>query len=182
MSPYTASKASAELLVTSYYNTFALPVIILRLNNVYGMHQAPNKILPSFISLLKKNEKIKIRGNGYKVRAFSHVYDVTNAIDLIIMKGSVGETYQIDNTDDECTILDIAKGLILLIVNDKFDKDKDYEPYLEFIEDTELNNKRYFVSNDKLRDLGWIQEIPLVEGLVEMIKWTTDEDVSNHLG
>ena len=168
--PHAVSKASAELLVTSYYHTYNLPVIITRLNNVYGLNQSPHKMIPTFISLLKQNKKIKIRGDGSNVRAFSHIYDVTNAIDIIIQHGIVGDIYNLNNQQDECSILDIAKGLVLLMVSDKFKSAEDFEPYIEFTEDTKNHNKRYFSRNDKLQKLGWRPEIPLIDGLVEMIK------------
>ena len=167
--PYAASKASSELLVNSYYHTFKLPVIMVRLSNVYGLHQPLDKLIPKFIAFLKDKKKVTIYGDGSKVRNFSHVYDVTNAIDLIILKGEIGETYQMDNTDDECTVLDIAKGLILLMVNVKFETDEDYEPYIEYVAAPSKDTIRYYVSNDKLKTLGWVSEIPFVEGLVEII-------------
>lgn len=170
MNPYAASKASAELMAISYYHTFKLPVVLARLNHVYGLHQSPTKILPTFISLLNQNKKIKIRGDGLDICAFTHVYDVTNAIDLIILDGVLGETYQIDNKADECSILDIAKGLILLMVNDKFRTPAEFEPYLEFVHGEEKEKKRYFVHDRKLAKLGWIQEIPFIEGVIELIK------------
>ena len=106
------------------------------------------------------------------VRTYSHVYDVTNAIDLIILKGAIGETYQIDNKVDECNVLEIAKGLILLMVNVKFETDEDFEPYIEYVTDPSLTatTARYYVSNDKLKKLGWVSEIPFIEGIVELIK------------
>lgn len=176
--PQAVSKASAELLVTSYYHTFNLPVIITRLNNVYGLHQSPENILPSFISSLKKKQKIKIHGDGSNIRAFTHVYDVTNAIDLIIQNGSIGEIYHLDNPQDECSIIDLAKGLILLMVSDKFSTAEDFEPYIEFIEDAKTSDKRYFSRNDKLQKIGWFPEISLIDGLVEMIKTDTSTSTS----
>jgi dTDP-glucose 4,6-dehydratase len=172
--PYAASKASAELLVTSYYCTFNLPVIITRLSNVYGLHQSGDKIIPKFIALLKEDKKVTVYGDGKTLRTYSHVYDVTNAIDFVILKGEVGETYQLDNKDDECSVLDIAKGLILLMVDVKFETDEDYEPYIEYVTDPSPtatgSSARYYVSNDKLKKLGWVSEIPFVEGIVELIK------------
>jgi dTDP-glucose 4,6-dehydratase len=174
--PYAASKASAELLVTSFFHTFKLPVIIVRVGNVYGLHQSPDKIIPKFIRLLRDKKKLTVYGDGKKFRTFSHVYDVTNAIDFIVLNGVIGETYQMDNKKEECTILDIAKGLILLMVNLKLDTPDDFSPYLEFVEEdgeSDSPDNRYYVSNDKLTDLGWVPEIPFIEGIVELIKIET---------
>ncbi len=174
--PYAASKASAELLVTSFFQTYKLPVMIVRVGNVYGLHQPPEKIIPKFIKLLREKKKLTVYGDGKTFRTYFHVYDVTNAIDFIISKGVIGETYQLDNKKEECTILDIAKGLVLLMVNVNLQTPEDFSPYLEFVE---VDNKsdplynRYYVTNDKLSELGWVPEIPFIEGLVEMIKKET---------
>lgn len=170
--PYAASKASAELLVTSYFHTFHLPVVIARLSNVYGIHQSSDNIIPKFIKLLKEKKKIKINGDGSLIMPFSHVYDVTNAIDIIILNGTVGETYQIHNKHDECSILDIAKGLVLLMIDVKLETDEDFAEHIEFVADDQSDTKkayRYYVSNDKLKDIGWISEIPFIEGIDELI-------------
>lgn len=173
--PYAASKASAELLVTSYFHTFNLPVIIVRLSNVYGIHQPADNLIPKFIKLLKENKKITIYGDGSLILPFSHVYDVTNAIDVIISYGTEGETYQMHNKQDECSILDIAKGLVLLMVDVKLESDEDFVEYIEFVDKSDLdvngkNANRYYVSNDKLKKIGWVSEIPFLEGIDELIK------------
>ena len=171
--PYAASKASAELLVTSYFHTFKLPVVIARLSNVYGIHQSPDNIIPRFIKSLKENGSLTIHGDGSLILPFSHVYDVTNAIDIIILNGTVGETYQMHNKQDECSILDIAKGLVLLMIDVKLETDEDFAEYIEFVKDDQpeaTNANRYYVSNDKLKDIGWVSEIPFIEGIDELIK------------
>jgi len=170
-SPYAASKASADLLVTSYFHTFQLPVVIVRLSNVYGIHQPSDNIIPTYIQLLRENKKITIYGNARRTLPFSHVYDVTNAIDIIIANGNIGETYQIHNKQDECSILDIAKGLVLLMIDVKLETDEEFAEYIDFVEcDTPaLDVKRYYVHNNKLKDIGWVSEIPFIEGLDELI-------------
>jgi dTDP-glucose 4,6-dehydratase len=125
---------------------------------------------------LREKKKLTVYGDGKTFRTYFHVYDVTNAIDFIISKGVIGETYQLDNKKEECTILDIAKGLVLLMVNVNLQTPEDFSPYLEFVE---VDNKsdplynRYYVTNDKLSELGWVPEIPFIEGIVEMIKKET---------
>jgi dTDP-D-glucose 4,6-dehydratase len=169
--PCAASKASADLLVMSYFHTFALPIVIVRINNVYGIHQSSDNIIPRFIKALKEKKKITIKGNGSQILPFSHVYDVTNAIDTIILKGTIGETYQVQNKEDECSIIDIAKGLVLLMVDVKTE---DFAEFIDFIDDDDdeasSKNIRYYVSNDKLKSLGWVSEIPFIEGIDELIK------------
>ena len=172
--PYAATKASAELLATSYHHSFKLPVIITRGNNVYGPNQYPEKLIPKFIKQLKEGKKVTIQGDGSNVRGFLHVWDVTNAIDIVIDNGIIGEVYNIGSEkDDEFSVRDIAKGLILMIKKDqKFTREEDYEPYIEYIEDRPFNDKRYFISNEKMKELGWIPEVGFLEGLTELIGGT----------
>lgn len=170
--PYAASKASAELLVSSYYHTFKLPIIITRGNSVYGPNQNPLKLIPKFIKALKDGGKIVIHGDGSSVRGFLHVYDATSAIDLILEKGVVGEIYNIGcEPDDECSVIDIAKGLVLLIVSNNLSTEEDFSQYIEYDEclPTTMKDKRYFVSNYKLKKLGWKLEIPFIDGLLGLI-------------
>ena len=172
--PYAATKASAELLATSYHHSFKLPVIITRGNNVYGPNQYPEKLIPKFIKLLKEGKKVTIQGNGTNVRGFLHVWDVICAIDIIIEKGEIGEIYNIGSEkDDEFSVRDIAKGLILIMNKDKnktFKYEEDYEPYIEYIEDRPFNDMRYFISNKKIKDLGWKPEVNFLDGLVDLIE------------
>jgi len=167
--PCAASKASADLLVMSYFHTFALPIVIVRISNVYGIHQSSDNIIPRFIKALKEKKKITIKGNGSQILPFSHVYDVTNAIDTIILRGTIGETYQVHNKEDECSIIDIAKGLVLLMIDVKTE---DFAEYIEFVNDDDdaPKNIRYYVSNDKLKSIGWVSEIPFIEGIDELVK------------
>lgn len=170
--PYAASKASAELLVSSYFHTFKLPIIITRGNSVYGPKQNPQKMIPKFIKALQEGEKINIHGDGSRVRGFLHVYDATTAIDLILDKGIIGEIYNIGcESDDECSVLDIAKGLILLMINNNLKTEEEFSQYLEFDETChKMKDKRYFVSNYKLKKLGWKLEIPFIDGLLGLIQ------------
>ena len=172
--PYAATKASAELLASSYYHSFKLPIIITRGNNVYGPNQYPEKLIPRFINLLKKSQKVTIQGDGTNVRAFLHVVDVASAIECIVNKGVIGEIYNIgSDPTDEYSVLEIAKGLIMMIYGSaNFNTDADYEPYIEYIEDRPFNDKRYFISNQKLKDLGWTIQVPFIDGIAELVRWS----------
>jgi dTDP-glucose 4,6-dehydratase len=159
--PYSASKAAAEMYVFSYIHSFKLKAIITRCNNVYGMNQYPEKLIPKFIKLLKNNEKCTIAGDGSAIRNFIHVYDVCTAVDIIINKGEIGHVYNIGSDhSNEFSVMDVAKKLILLIKNNN-----NYDNYIEYIEDRPFNDTRYFISNDKLVKLGWKQTIMFDEGL-----------------
>lgn len=163
--PYAASKAGAELIAQSYYHSFQFPVIITRGNNVYGKNQYPEKLIPKFIYQLKSNQKVTIQGQGDSVRAFLHAYDTAKAFEVILEKGQIGEIYNIGCDENmEYSVLDVAKILI-----QKIKKTTDYDKWIEYIEDRPFNDKRYYISNKKLKDLGWNIEIGLEEGLHDLI-------------
>ncbi len=149
--PYAASKAAAEMLVNSYKHSYGLKCIITRCNNVYGPNQYPEKLIPKFIKLLKSGKKCTIHGDGSSLRSFIHTYDVSTAVDIILHKGIIGEVYNIGSKiDDEKSVLEVAKILI-----NKIHNSQNYEQYLEFVDDRPFNDKRYFITNDKLKLLGW---------------------------
>ena len=159
--PYAASKAAAEMLVQSYNHSFNMPIIITRGNNVYGPNQYPEKVIPRFIKQLKNGEKVTIQGDGSCVRAFLHSYDTANAFITVLEKGKIGEIYNIGCDENmEYSILDLAKILIK-----KIHVTEDYSKWISYIEDRPFNDKRYYISNQKLRDLGWNIEISFYKGL-----------------
>ena len=163
--PYAATKAGAELIANSYYYSFKMPIIITRGNNVYGPNQYPEKLIPRFIQLLKNNKKVTIQGDGSNVRGFLHVTDVAKALEIVLEKGKIGEIYNIGSDEEkEYTVIEISKLLIEMIKNTT-----DYEQHIEYIEDRPFNDKRYFISNEKLKQLGWKIEKDFIEGLKEIL-------------
>ena len=163
--PYAATKAGAELIAQSYYHSFKMPIIITRGNNVFGPNQYPEKLIPRFIKLLREGKKVTIQGDGSNVRAFLHVFDVCEAFSLILDKGKIGEIYNIGSDDDsEYTVLEIAKFLIQMIKNNE-----NYNDYIEYVEDRPFNDKRYYISNQKLKDLGWNIKINFMNGLKDLV-------------
>ena len=163
--PYAATKAGAELIAGSYRISFNMPIIITRGNNVYGKNQYPEKLIPRFIELLKENKKVTIQGDGSNVRAFLHATDVASALESILEKGKIGEIYNIGSDEDkEYTVLQIAQILIKLIKNTT-----DYDEWIEYIEDRPFNDKRYYISNEKVKNLGWTIKKDFMEGLEELI-------------
>ena len=163
--PYAATKAAAELIAGSYRISFDLPIIITRGNNVYGKNQYPEKLIPRFIELLKEDKKVTIQGDGSNVRAFLHALDVASALDCILEHGKIGEIYNIGSDDDkEYTVLEIAIILIKLIKNTD-----DYNEWIEYIEDRPFNDKRYYISNEKVKNLGWDIKEDFMEGIKELI-------------
>jgi dTDP-glucose 4,6-dehydratase len=163
--PYAASKAAAEMFVNSYIHSFGLKCIITRGNNVYGPNQYPEKLIPKFIKLLKEGKKLTIHGDGSSLRTFIHVDDVSKAVEIILFNGTIGEVYNIGSDPQyEKSVLDVAKILVKLIHNDH-----NYEKYLEFVQDRPFNDKRYFITNKKLKDLGWKQEINFMDGISKLL-------------
>jgi dTDP-glucose 4,6-dehydratase len=162
--PYAATKAAAELIAKSYYFSFKMPIIITRGNNVYGPNQYPEKLIPRFIQLLKEDKPVTIQGDGTNVRAFLHVSDVCTALENIIEKGILGEIYNIGSDEhNEYTVLEIAKKLIKTIK-----KTEDYDSWISYIEDRPFNDKRYYISNQKVKDLGWTIDKDFDLGLQEL--------------
>tara|TARA_B110001469_G_C9604887_1_gene300668 strand:- start:51 stop:1010 length:960 start_codon:yes stop_codon:yes gene_type:complete len=149
--PYAATKAAAEMLVLSYYSSFKIPIIITRGNNVYGPNQYPEKLIPKFIKLLNDNKRVTIQGDGSCLRAFLHSSDTSTAFEKILEKGTIGNIYNIGCDENmEYSVIDIAKMLIK-----KIKKTTDYENWIEYIDDRPFNDQRYYISNDKLKSLGW---------------------------
>jgi len=163
--PYAATKAGAELIAQSYLHSYKMPIIITRGNNVYGKNQYPEKLIPRFIKLLNENKKVTIQGNGTSVRAFLHAYDTAKAFEIILENGEIGEIYNIGCDENmEYSVLDIAKILIKMIK-----KTENYDDYIEYIEDRPYNDMRYYISNEKLKKLGWSIEVDLLSGLTDLI-------------
>lgn len=163
--PYAATKAGAELIAQSYSHSYKMPIIITRGNNVYGPNQYPEKLIPRFIKLLKENKKVTIQGNGTSVRGFLHAFDTAKAFEFILEKGTIGEIYNIGCDEKmEYSVMEVAKILIKMIKNTE-----DYDNWIEYIEDRPFNDQRYYISNQKLKDLGWNIEIELMDGLRQII-------------
>lgn len=163
--PYAATKAGAELIAMSYYHSFKMPIIITRGNNVYGPNQYPEKLIPRFIELLKAGKKVTIQGDGSCVRSFLHTYDVVRAFKIILDKGTIGEIYNIGGDEShEYSVMDIAKILITKICGSDC-----YKNWVDYIEDRPFNDKRYYITNQKLKDLGWDIEYNLAQGLATII-------------
>lgn len=161
--PYAATKAGAELIVQAYSHSYKMPIIITRGNNVYGPNQYPEKVIPRFIQQLTRGEKVTIQGNGSAVRGFLHARDTAEAFAIILERGVIGEIYNI-GTDEEYSVMEIAKILIETICHTR-----EYDSWITYIEDRPFNDQRYYISNEKLRALGWKVTINLLDGIKDLL-------------
>ncbi len=166
---YAASKASTEQVAMAYATSYAIPIIIVRANNVFAGGQHWEKCIPRFISLLSQGKAITIQGNGLQKRSFLYVDDFVNALLCILEKGEVGEVYNIA-AECELTILELASRIA-----EAMSVSKD-ELKLVFVKDRPFNDSRYFVSDTRLRSLGWRPKISFEEGLRRTVKWYVSAD------
>lgn len=162
--PYAATKVGAEALCQSYSHSFNLPIIITRGNNVYGPRQYPEKVIPKFINLLSNKQPVTIQGDGSSVRAFMHVQDTVEAFLTILNRGRIGEIYNIGCDEGmEYSVLDVAYKIM------KFMNFQNPKSWIRFVQDRPFNDQRYYISNQKLKDLGWKIQIPFDQGLQSLI-------------
>lgn len=175
--PYSATKASAELLASSYYHSFKLPIKIIRCNNVFGPRQYPEKVIPSFIYNLLNDQKCQIHGYGNTERHFIYVDNVIDAIITISEKGNINEVYNI--ASNECyKIKDLAKMLIKKIKNVDIKNDDDLENYVNYVEDRKFNDYRYLINSDKLEKLGWKNIINFEDGISKTIEYFKNNNIN----
>jgi 3,5-epimerase/4-reductase len=163
--PYAATKAGAELIAQSYHHSYKMPIIITRGNNVYGPNQYPEKLIPLFIKLLKEGKKVTVQGDGSSVRAFLHAHDTARAFKCILERGEIGEIYNIGCDEGmEYSVMEIAHILIEMIHDTK-----DFAAWITYVEDRPYNDMRYYISNRKVKDLGWDVQIDLMTGLKQLV-------------
>jgi len=142
------------MIVRSYIESFDMNIKIIRCNNVYGPNQYPEKLIPKFIRLLKEGKKCTIHGiNSANVRrAFMHVHDVVDAVEVVWKSGKSGEVYNIAS-DDELSVMDVTKLIIKTLKNTE-----EYDEWIEYVEDRPFNDQRYYICAKKLKELGWSQK------------------------
>ena len=162
-SPYSASKASADLLVRAYYETYKLPVLNTRCSNNYGPYQYPEKLIPFFISRLLRGEKVPVYGDGMNVRDWLYVYDHCEAIDEVLHKGQIGQVYNIGGHNEK-TNLEITHLILEAMGKD--------ESSIEYVQDRLGHDRRYAISNDKITaELGWEPSVTFEQGIKMTIDW-----------
>ncbi len=175
-SPYSSSKASADLLVMAYYRTYGLPVTISRCSNNYGPYHFPEKLIPLMIANALADKPLPVYGNGENVRDWLYVEDHCRAIDLIIHNGKVGEVYNVGGHNEKRNI-DIVR-----IICQELGKP---ESLIVHVEDRKGHDRRYAIDPAKIhRELGWLPETKFEDGIQKTIKWYLEhkrwwQDITN---
>ncbi|GIN58794.1 dTDP-glucose 4,6-dehydratase [Lederbergia ruris] len=164
-SPYSASKASSDLLVRAYHETYGLPINITRCSNNYGPYHFPEKLIPLTISRVLNDESVPVYGKGENIRDWLHVYDHCSAIDLVLHKGADGEVYNVGGHNEK-TNLEVVKT-ILGALNKP-------ESLIKFVEDRLGHDKRYAIDPTKLENLGWKPTYNFETGIAQTIQWYLD--------
>lgn len=161
--PYAASKAAADLLVRSYYETYKMPVTISRCSNNYGPYQFPEKLIPYFFYLMTNDKPVPVYGDGLNVRDWLYVLDHCRAIDMIVSRGRMGEVYNIGG-HEERTNLDITKTLLKF-----FGKNDDL---IFYVDDRVAHDRRYAMDPSKIEnELGWKPSVTFEEGIAKTFTW-----------
>lgn len=162
-SPYSASKASADMIVKSYYETFRLPINITRCSNNYGPYQFPEKLIPLMIVNCINDKELPVYGDGLQIRDWLHVKDHCSAIDIVMHKGINGEIYNIGGNNEKANI-EIVKLIIELL--GKSNKQ------IKYVKDRLGHDRRYAIDNTKITsELGWSPSYEFLEGISETVKW-----------
>ncbi len=162
-SPYSASKASSDHLVRAYFHTFNLPITISNCSNNYGPYQFPEKLIPLFVTNLIEGKKVPLYGDGGNVRDWLHVADHCRAIDAIIQKGKIGETYCVGGNSEKTNKEITYKILELMEKN---------EESIEFVKDRLGHDRRYAIDFGKIKkELGWEPEIDFETGIKMTVSW-----------
>ncbi len=161
-SPYSASKASSDLLVQAYHKTFGLPINITRCSNNYGPFQFPEKLIPLTISCVLKNQRVPVYGDGKNIRDWLHVFDHCTAIDIVLHEGVNGEVYNVGG-HNERTNTEVVKTIIKTLGKP--------EDLIEFVTDRPGHDKRYAIDPAKLEKLGWKPTYNFEAGIAQTIDW-----------
>lgn len=166
--PYSASKASADLLVRSFYQTHQLPLIITRCSNNYGPRQHTEKLIPQTIIHTLKNKEIPVYGDGSNIRDWIYVEDHCRAIHMVLQKGRAGEVYNIGGTEEK-TNLEVVETILTQLGGD--------EKLVKMVKDRKGHDLRYAMDSSKItKELGWKPSISFSEGIQKTIDWYGDKN------
>jgi dTDP-glucose 4,6-dehydratase len=162
-SPYSVSKASADMLGRAYYRTYSLPVITVRPSNNYGPWQYPEKLIPVIILKALRNEKVPVYGKGLNIREWLYVSDCVDAVFEILEKGKIGEIYNVGSGNEKRNI-DVVRTVLKLLGKS--------EELVEFVKDRLGHDFRYSLNSDKIsKEIGWKSKTGFSEGIEKTVKW-----------
>ena len=164
--PYASSKAGSDHLVRAYFETYHLPITITNCANNFGPYHDPEKLIPRFVTNLLTDTKVPLMGKGENIRSWLYVKDHARAIDLVLQKGVVGETYCVGG--EEKTNYQVTKKLLELLGKD--------ESMIEYVEDRLGHDFRYAINDSKLKALGWQPEYSFDEWLEKTVQWFKDNE------
>jgi dTDP-glucose 4,6-dehydratase len=164
-SPYSATKAGADLLVSSYFHTYGLQTVICRGSNNYGPYQYPEKLIPLMILNALHGDRLPVYGDGMQVRNWLYVEDFARGIGHVLEHGAAGEAYNVGGPD-ECPNIEVVRRIIELTGAD--------DGLLEYVTDRPGHDRRYSLGSDKVRALGWEPQMHFAEGLERTVDWYRD--------
>lgn len=179
-SPYSASKASADMLVKAYIDTYHFPANITRCSNNYGPYQFPEKLIPLMFHNALNGKKLPVYGDGKNIRDWLYVMDHAKAIEMVLEQGKLGEVYNVGGHNEKCNI-DIVKIIIetlreLLPENDPR-KNRLTTDLIHYVEDRKGHDRRYAIAPDKIKaDIGWYPETKFEDGIKMTIKWYLENE------
>ncbi|MGG2066655.1 dTDP-glucose 4,6-dehydratase [Bacillus sp. S14(2024)] len=167
-SPYSSSKASADMIALSYYKTYQLPIIVTRCSNNYGPYQYPEKLIPLMITNALEGKKLPLYGDGLNIRDWLHVNDHCSAIDVVLHKGKVGEVYNIGG-DNEKTNVEVVEQILTLLKKGKDD--------IYHVTDRLGHDRRYAIDAKKIKqELGWKPAYTFKQGIEETVHWYKENE------
>jgi dTDP-glucose 4,6-dehydratase len=164
-SPYSASKAGSDLIALAYQETYGLPVVVTRSSNNFGPYQFPEKVIPLFVTNLLEGKKVPLYGDGLNIRDWCYVLDNCAGVDLVLRQGGIGEIYNI-GAGNEITNRELTERLLAAVGVG--------EEMIEYVEDRLGHDRRYSISTEKIRALGWKPERELDEALEATVDWYRD--------
>ena len=166
-SPYSATKTGADLLVQSYFHTYGMPALICRGSNNYGPYQYPEKLIPLMILNALHGDSLPVYGDGMQVRNWIHATDFARAIGHVLEHGEEGEVYNAGGPD-ECPNIDVVNRIVEL-TGARADQ-------IEYVTDRPGHDRRYSLSSEKVRALGWSAQVRFEEGLAETVRWYRENE------
>lgn len=161
--PYSASKAAAEMVINGYLLSYKMPIQMVRANNIFGIRQYPEKILPNFILRMHHGMNLEIHGNGLNRRRYLAATDFAQGVIRVLEHGKIGEIYNI-GSDEEYNNNEIAQ-----MICEQFGRDP--KEWVTYVNDRPFNDARYAISYDKIATIGWKRDVSLVQRIPEMIEW-----------